>query len=101
MNDVNVVTTRRPKSEIQCVRHVFSPHVGAKLPGDDVAAVIVEDGAEIEPAPSQNFDLGKVCLPELIDRCGFVFRLAGRLDDNESWAGDQIMCLEDPIRRSL
>ena len=93
----NLVTARRLKSEIQCVRYVFSPHVGAEFPRDDVAAVIIEHCAEIEPAPSQNFDVGKVCLPELIDGGRFVFELAGRFNDNEGWTGDQIICLEDPV----
>ena len=30
---------------------------------------------EIEPAPAQNFDIGKVCLPELVDAGGLVFEL--------------------------
>jgi hypothetical protein len=31
--------------------------------GDDVAAVIVQDRAEIEPALAQNLEVGKVGLP--------------------------------------
>ena len=101
MDDVHLITARRLQGEVQRIGNVFSPHIGAELPRDDVAAIIVEDGAEIEPTPSQNFDVGKVCLPELIDRCGFVFELVSGLDHNESWAGDQVVRLQDTIRRSL
>ena len=36
---------------------------------DDVEAIIVEDSAEIEPAPSEDLDIGEISVPELIDRC--------------------------------
>jgi hypothetical protein len=42
--------------------------VGAELPGDDVAAVIVEDGRQIEPAPADDLQIGEVGLPELVRR---------------------------------
>ena len=64
------------------------PHVRAKLPGHDVAAVIIKDCAEIEPAPAENLDVGKVGLPKLIDGCRFVFELVGGLEHDEGRAGD-------------
>ena len=63
VDDMNLVTSRRRQSQVQCVRHVLGSHVGAKLPRDDVAAVVVEDRAEIEPPPAQNFEISEVCLP--------------------------------------
>lgn len=80
VNDVGLVSTRRLQRQVQRVRHVFSPHIGAQFPSDDVAAVIVQDRAEIEPAPADDLEVGEVSLPKLIDRRGFVFELAGRLD---------------------
>ena len=77
------------------------PHVGAKLPRDDVAAVIIKDRAEIEPSPADDLQIGEVGLPELVDGGGFVFELARSLDHDEGWTGDQVMCFQDPIRRSL
>ncbi len=56
--------------------------------GGDVAAVIVQHRAEIEPAPADDFEIGKVGLPQLIDVRGFVFELIGCFDDNKGGAGD-------------
>ena len=42
MGDMHLVTARRLQIEVQCIRHVLSPHVGAELSGDDVAAVILD-----------------------------------------------------------
>ena len=83
--------------EVQRVGYVFSPHVGAELPRDDVAAVIVEYRAEIEPAPANHLDVGEVCLPKLVDLSRLVFELTGCLDDDEGRAGDQIMGLQRAI----
>jgi len=87
----------RLKGEIKCVRHVFSPHVGAELPRDDVTAVIVENSAEIEPAPAENLDIGEVCLPELVNGRCLIFELTGRLDDDEGGPSDQIMGLQHAV----
>ena len=97
MNDVNLVAAGCLQCEVKRIGNVFSPHVGAELPGDDVAAVVVEDSAEIEPAPAQHLDVGKVRLPKLVDPSCFVFELAGCLDDDEGRAGDQIMRLQHAI----
>lgn len=40
-------------------------------------------------------------LPKLVRGRRLVLELVGRLDDNEGWAGDQIMGLEQPVDRSL
>ena len=92
-----VVQCYDAKAGAQRVLHIFCPHVGAKLPGHDVAAVIVEDRAEIEPAPVEDFDVGKVCLPELVDPSCLIFKLVRRLKHDEGRAGDQIMRLECAI----
>ena len=97
MNNMNLVAARRLQCEIQCVGNVFGPPVGAELPGDDVAAVVVEDRAEIEPAPAQYFDVSEVRLPKLVDPSCLVFELIGSLDDDERRAGDQIMGLQHAI----
>ena len=76
----------------------MGPHVCAEFPRDDVPAVIVQDRAEIEPPPADDLHIGEVGLPTLIDGCGLVFELAGRLDHNEGRAGDQVVRLQYPIR---
>ena len=98
---MNLVTARRPQSEVQCIGHVLSPHVVAKLPGDDVAARVVEDRTEIEPAPAEDLDVGEVCLPKLVDGRRLVLELIARLQDDEGGTGDQIMRLERAIHRGF
>jgi hypothetical protein len=51
--------------EVQRLGHVFGPHVGAQLPGDDVAREVVEHGGEIHPAPPDDLEVGKIGLPHL------------------------------------
>ena len=58
-------------------------HVRAKLPRDDVTAVIVEDRAEIEPAPADDLEIGEVGLPKLVDGRRLVFELVCRFDRRE------------------
>jgi len=88
MNDLDLVTPRGFQSQVQRVGHVLCPHVGAALPRDDVAAVIVQGRAEIKPPPANDLEIGEVGLPQLIDGRGFVFELTGSLDDDKGWAGD-------------
>ena len=97
VNDVHLITTGRLQGQVQRVGHVFSPHVRAELPRDDVTAVVVQDRAEIEPAPTQYLDVGEVGLPKLIDRSCFIFELTGCLYDDEGRAGDQIMGLQHAV----
>ena len=94
---MHLITAGRLQCESPvCLSHP-RPHVGAELPRDDVAAVIVQDRAEIEPTPAQYLDVGEVGLPKLIDRSRFVFELTGCFDDDEGRAGDQIMRLQHAI----
>lgn len=43
-----------------------------KLPGYDVAAAVIRDCAEIEPAPTNYLEIGEVSLPKLIGRIHLV-----------------------------
>ena len=95
VDDMDLVTPRGFQSQIQRIGHVLCPHVSAEFPRDDVAAVIVQDRAEIEPSPADDLQIGEVFLPKLIDRGGFVFELVRSLDYDKGWAGDQVMCLKD------
>ena len=45
--------------------------------------------------------MGKVGLPELVRRRCLVLEFVGRLDDDEGWAGDQVVGLEQAVDRSL
>jgi hypothetical protein len=50
------------QSELDRGGDVISPHVCAKLPCDDVAAVIIKDRAEVIPTPADDLEVGKVRL---------------------------------------
>ena len=63
VNNVDLIAARRLQCQIQSVGHILSPHVSAELPRDDVSAVIVQDCAEIEPASTDNLEIGEVGLP--------------------------------------
>ena len=63
MGDMYLIVAKCLQREVSRGRHIFSPHVDALLPGNDVAAVIVEDRAEIEPPPPKDLDVGEVRLP--------------------------------------
>lgn len=59
---MHLVTAGSLQSEVQCVSHILRSHGGAEFPGDDVAAVVIEDGAEIEPPPADHLEIGEVGL---------------------------------------
>ena len=63
VQDGGLVTAGCGQSQFQCVGDIPSFHRGAELPGDDVAGVIVQDRAEIEPAPSDHLQIREVGLP--------------------------------------
>ena len=83
------------------VGHVLRLHRRAQLPGDDIAREVIQDRAEIEPAPAGHLEIGEVGLPELVRCCRLVLELIGGLHDDEGRAGNQIMRLEQPVHRSL
>src|SRR5690606_41655155 len=45
------------------------------LPMDNVAAVIVQNRAQIVPSPTDNLKIGKVGLPHLVHKAGFILEL--------------------------
>ena len=68
MNDPCPVKPRGLQRQVQCFRDVPDFHRRAELPGDDVAREVVEDGRQVEPAPTDDFQIGEVGLPKLIGR---------------------------------
>ncbi len=77
--------------------HMSDPRV----PGDDIARVVIKDRRQIHPSPANDLQIGEVSLPQLIDGCCFVSELLSSLDHDESRAGNQIKGFEQPIDRSL
>ena len=76
------------------VSHVLSVHVGAEIPGDNVAAVIIQDRDEILPSPADDFQDGEVSRPHLVDGGGFVRKLVGRFDHHIIGCSDRVSCFE-------
>ena len=48
-------------------------------------------------APTDDLQIGEVSLPELVGRRRLVLELIGCLHDDEGRAGDQVVCLEQPM----
>src|SRR5713226_8306721 len=88
------------KRQFQGLGDVFSPHRRAQLPGDDVTREVVEDRRQVEAAPADDLEIGEVGLPQLVRRRRLVLELIGSLQDDEGWAGYQVMSLEQPINGS-
>ena len=45
-----------------------------------VTGIVVEDRRQIEPAPTDDFQVGEVGLPDLVGSCRLVLEAVGRLD---------------------
>ena len=58
-----LVATRRRQRQFDRICHILRSHVCAKLPRNDVATVIIQDRAQIIPAPADDLEVGKVGLP--------------------------------------
>ncbi len=84
------LTARRCQGQLDRVDHILGAHVCAKLPSDDVAAVIIQNSADIIPAPPEDLELGKVGLPHLVDGRGLDRERVGSLDHHIVWCRDQI-----------
>ena len=67
MNDIDLATARSLQGKLQRVGDITGLHVGTQLPGNDIAGIIIMDSTEIEPAPANDLQIGKVSLPLLID----------------------------------
>ena len=64
---------------IVCTLAALRLHGRTQLAGDDVAREVIQDRAEIEPAPASHLELGEVRLPELVGRRCHVLKFVGRL----------------------
>ena len=92
-----LAATRRRQRQFDRISHVLSAHVRAEFPRDDVAAVVIQDRAEIIPTPADDLEVGKVGLPHLVDCRGFVLELIGRFDHYVIRRSDQVSCFENAI----
>jgi len=58
-----LIAARCCQGQLDRVGHILGAHVCAKLPSDDVVAAIIQNGAEIMPAPPDDLEAGEVGLP--------------------------------------
>ena len=86
MHDVNLIAAGCLQSQIQRVRHIFGPHVGAQLPRNDIAAVIVQDCTEIKPAPAQNLQVAALYERSVSAGIGYYARSTDLVGVGLNWA---------------
>ena len=101
MDNLRPIAARCLEGQFQRVGDVFDPHRRAELPGDDIAREVVEDGREIEPAPTDDLEVGEVDLPQLIGSDGLVLERICRFHHHKGRAGDQVVRLKQPVDRSF
>ena len=92
------IAARGLQRQVQRVGNILGLHRGAELPSDDVAAVVVEDRGQIEPAPADNLEIGEVRLPQLVRSGCLVAELIGRADHHMGRSCDQVFGFEKAIR---
>lgn len=93
------VTARRRLRQFEGIRHIFSAHRRAQFPWDDIAAVIVQDRGQIIPTLTNDFEVGKIRLPHLVDSRRFVFELIRGFNHHIIGCCDQIRFLQNAISR--
>jgi 4-alpha-glucanotransferase len=71
----------RLQCHLQRAQHIRCRHGFAQFPGQDVAREVVEHGGQIEAAPANDLEVGKVGLPKLVGRG----RRIGEAIRTDSW----------------
>ena len=94
-----LIATGCRQGQFDRVCHVLGTHVCAEFPGDDIATVIVQNCAEVIPAPADNLEVGEVGLPHLVDSRGFVSKLFSCLDHHIIGRRDQISRFQYTVSR--
>lgn len=77
VQDRRLIAARGLHRQVKRVGHVAGFHCCAKLPCDNVSAVVAQDRREVEPAPADDLQVGEVGLPELVRSRGHVLELVG------------------------
>ena len=96
VQDLGAIAAGSRERKVQRVGDVLGPHVGAQLPGDDIARIVIEHRRKIHPAPPDDLEVGKVgklsqISAHLVRAHGLGMELVGGLDHDIGRAGDQIM----------
>ena len=66
MLDADALEAGTAQGDRQSVRDIGRGHGRTQLPGQDVAREVIQHGRQIEPAPTDYPEVGKIGLPELI-----------------------------------
>ena len=74
--------SRRGICQLNCRRNVIGPHVPAKFPANNVAAVIVQVRTKREPTPTNDLELGEIGMPHRVDGGGYIRELINCFDHN-------------------
>jgi len=101
MADFDVRHTGFGYGDIEGLLDIGAAHGGGQSPGQDVARIVVQHGAEIVVAPIDHLELGEISLPQLVDLLGRFVELVLGTNDLKHRAGDQIIALEDAIHARL
>src|SRR4030067_1648785 len=72
-----------------------------QFPGQDITREVIQHRREEIPAPLNNFEIGKIGLPQLVDPGRGIDKFISGTDHREGWTGDQIVNLQDPIDARL
>ena len=64
------------QGHIQRVGDVLGTHIITQPPGDDIAREVIEHRRQVHPAPANDLEVGKVCLPHLVGSGGLGVELA-------------------------
>ena len=66
MLNSGMVAARCCQGHVQRICYILGPHIAAQPPGDDIAREVVEYGGQVHPSPTNDLEVGKVCLPHLV-----------------------------------
>jgi len=79
MSDSNLFDTGLCNSKIKEFFDIRCRHRREQLPGNNVAGVIVQDAAQIIPAPTDDLEVGEIRLPQLVDTIGRMMKIGRQL----------------------
>ena len=99
MLDADARQVGTAQGDRQSVRDIGRGHGRAQLPGQDVAREVIEHGRQVKPTPADDPQVSEIGLPELIGSSRWLGEGVGRLHQDEGGAGDQVVCLQEPVDR--
>jgi hypothetical protein len=73
MANFDVLDTRFCHGDIEGFLDIGAAHGGSQSPGEDVARIVVQHGAEIVIAPIDDLELSEVGLPQFVDPVGRIY----------------------------